>query len=81
MKKMLDRIPGNEIENSDIDIDIDIYIITKNDTTWRERGNKLVDGYLIEYFINPIKKINDYMEKKQKIIIYLQLEYLPMVRF
>lgn len=52
--------------NQNINSDIDIYIITNNDTTWRERGNKLVDGYLIEYFINPIKKINDYMEKEAK---------------
>lgn len=52
--------------NQNINSDIDIYIITKNDTTWRERGNKLVNGYLIEYFINPIKKINDYMEKETK---------------
>ena len=40
--------------NQNINSDIDIYIITKNDTTWRERGNKLVDGYLIEYFINNV---------------------------
>lgn len=52
--------------NQNVNSDIDIYIITKDDTTWRERGNKLVNGYLIEYFINPIKKINDYMEKEFK---------------
>lgn len=52
--------------NQSINSDIDIYIITKDDITWRERGNKMVDGYLIEYFINPIKKINEYMEKEQK---------------
>lgn len=53
---------GNQNENSDIDL----YIITTDDTNWRERGNKLVDGYLIEYFINPIKKINQYMEEELK---------------
>ena len=37
--------------NQSINSDIDIYIITKDDITWRERGNKLVNGYLIEYFI------------------------------
>ena len=50
--------------NQSINSDIDIYIITKDDNNWRERGNKLVDGFLIEYFINPRKKINDYMNKE-----------------
>ena len=53
---------GNNNENSDIDI----YIITKDDIDFRERGNKLVDGFLIEYFINPISKIKDYFEKELK---------------
>ena len=52
--------------NQSINSDIDIYIITKDDITWRERGNKLVDGYLVEYFINPVKKIKEYMENEQK---------------
>lgn len=51
---------GNNDENSDIDI----YIITTNDTKWRERGNKNVDNFLIEYFINPKRKIQSYMEKE-----------------
>lgn len=50
--------------NSDKNSDIDIYIVTKNDTEWRERGNKNIDGFLIEYFINPKKKILSYMEKE-----------------
>lgn len=50
---------GNQNNSSDIDI----YIITK-DTLWRERGNKLVDGYMIEYFINPINKIKSYFSKE-----------------
>ena len=50
--------------NNDKNSDIDIYIITKNDTEWRERGNRNVDGFLIEYFINPKKKILSYMEKE-----------------
>ena len=44
---------GNYDENSDIDV----FIVTKDTTGWRERGNVLIDGYLIEYFINPIKKV------------------------
>ena len=43
--------------NNDINSDIDVFIVTKDSTAWRERGNKLVDGYLIEYFINPIRKV------------------------
>lgn len=44
---------GNYDDNSDIDV----FIVTKDTTGWRERGNVLIDGYLIEYFINPIKKV------------------------
>jgi predicted nucleotidyltransferase len=51
---------GNNDQNSDIDI----YIVTTDDTKWRERGNKNVDGFLIEYFINPKRKILSYMEKE-----------------
>lgn len=51
---------GNSDENSDIDI----YIITTDDTKWRERGNKNIDGYLIEYFINPKRKILSYFERE-----------------
>lgn len=51
---------GNQNENSDIDI----YIITKDETNWRERGNRNIDGFLIEYFINPKRKILSYMEKE-----------------
>ncbi len=51
---------GNNDENSDIDI----YIVTTDDTKWRERGNKNIDGFLIEYFINPKKTILSYLEKE-----------------
>ena len=53
---------GNYDENSDIDI----YIVTKDNVTWRERGNKNIDGFLIEYFINPKKKILSYFEQELK---------------
>lgn len=51
---------GNNDENSDIDI----YIVTTDNTKWRERENKNIDGFLIEYFINPKRKILSYMEKE-----------------
>ena len=50
---------GNNDENSDIDV----FIVTKDSTTWRERGNKLIDGYLIEYFINPVRQVLKEFEK------------------
>jgi predicted nucleotidyltransferase len=37
--------------------DIDVHIILSDDIRWRERGNKIVDGFLIEYFANPICQI------------------------
>lgn len=43
--------------NNDINSDIDIFIVTKDTTNWRERGNKLMEGYLIEYFINPVRQV------------------------
>ena len=43
--------------NNDINSDIDVFIVTKDSTNWRERGNKLIDGYMIEYFINPVRQV------------------------
>ncbi len=51
---------GNQNENSDIDL----YIVTTDDTLWRERGNVNIDGFLIEYFINPKRKILSYFENE-----------------
>ena len=44
---------GNYNENSDIDV----YIIANDTINWKERGMKLIDGQLVEYFINPISFI------------------------
>ena len=43
--------------NNSVNSDIDVFIVTKDSTNWRERGNKLIDGYLIEYFINPVRQV------------------------
>lgn len=51
---------GNQNQYSDIDI----YLISKNSCTYRERGNTESNSYLIEYFINPIYKIEEYMEEE-----------------
>jgi predicted nucleotidyltransferase len=55
-------ITGNPTKNSDIDIQI----ILKRGTNWRERGNKIVDGILMEYFANPPERIIGYLEDDQK---------------
>ncbi len=42
--------------------DIDVYIILSDNVSWRERGDALVDGFLIEYFANPVRQIRWYFE-------------------
>jgi len=37
--------------------DIDVHILISDKQNWRERGVASVEGYLVEYFINPPKKI------------------------
>ena len=44
---------GNQNEFSDIDVQI----IFSDNNKWRERGNRYVDGFLIEYFVEPIFKL------------------------
>lgn len=51
------RSVGNHAENSDIDLQILL-----SDDTFRERGNQIVDGMLIEYFANPSVHIRRYLE-------------------
>ncbi len=46
--------------------DLDICIILREDAGYRERGNKIIDGVLIEYFANPIKQIKEYVEHDEK---------------
>jgi len=42
--------------------DVDLFIVLKEDVDYRERGNKLVGGFLIEYFANPFRQIKKYIE-------------------
>ena len=42
--------------------DIDIAIVGKNDMGWQEKSNCYVDGFLMEYTINPVYKIQEYMK-------------------
>ncbi len=43
--------------------DIDIYIVLKDNIKYRERGNIIINNYLIEYFKNPVHKIKEYLKK------------------
>ncbi|MCP3739014.1 nucleotidyltransferase domain-containing protein [Rossellomorea sp. BNER] len=49
-------VTGNPTPHSDIDV----HIILKEGTSWRERGNLYIGEYLIEYFINPPNQIKSY---------------------
>lgn len=54
-------VSGNNNEFSDIDV----HLVLKKGNEWRERGNLDVDGFLIEYFANPVNKYEDYMEEEK----------------
>ena len=43
--------------NNDANSDIDVFIVSSDSEDWRERGNCLVNGFMIEYFINPIRQV------------------------
>jgi len=49
--------------NADEFSDIDLYIVLSDDVTWRERGNKLIDGLRVEYFANPMRQIKKYIDE------------------
>jgi predicted nucleotidyltransferase len=42
--------------------DIDLFIILDDAVDYRERGNKRVDGFIVEYFANPMRQIKKYIE-------------------
>ena len=53
-------ITGNPTKNSDIDIRITF----SDNIDYRERGNQIVDGYLMEYMANPISREYKYFEEE-----------------
>lgn len=55
-------ITGNPSKHSDIDIQI----ILNSKVKWRERGNEIIDGIIIEYFANPAKSHYKYAEEDYK---------------
>src|SRR5688500_2659177 len=40
--------------------DVDVHILLRPSTKWRERGNEIVDGVLMEYFANPPGRVRKY---------------------
>lgn len=54
-------VSGNNNEFSDIDV----HLVLKRGNEWRERGNLEIDGFLIEYFANPVNKYESYMEEEK----------------
>lgn len=55
-------VTGNPSPHSDIDV----HIVLSDEVGWRKRGNIVIDGYLIEYFVNPPKQIKRYFEDDYK---------------
>ena len=43
--------------------DIDVHIILSDHVVWRERGNCIINGLLIEYFANPPQQIRSYFQE------------------
>ncbi|KKI90074.1 DNA polymerase [Bacillus sp. SA1-12] len=52
-------VTGNPTKRSDIDV----HILLSDEANWRERGNKQIDKYLIEYFVNPPRQIRQYFQE------------------
>lgn len=46
--------------------DIDVHLVLSDKARWRERGNRIIRGYLIEYFANPAAQILKYFEQDFK---------------
>lgn len=53
---------GNQNDKSDIDV----YVILNDEAMYRERGNKLINGYLIEYFVNPVRMVREYIYEDKR---------------
>jgi hypothetical protein len=52
-------ITGSPTKHSDLDV----HLVLNNAVGYRERGNKIIDGLLIEYFANPPKQILRYFDE------------------
>jgi predicted nucleotidyltransferase len=65
-------ITGNPSSHSDLDV----HIILNENVDFRERGNKIIDGLLIEYFANTPKQILQYFEED-----YHKFEFMSQTQF
>ena len=52
-------VTGNPSDHSDIDL----HLLLDESCDRRERGNTYVDGFLIEYFLNPVRQHYRYAEE------------------
>lgn len=52
-------VTGNPSPRSDIDV----HLVLSDDIHWRERGNRVVGTYMIEYFANPPHQIRQYFRE------------------
>ncbi len=43
--------------------DLDVHTILDSEVDYRERGNKIIDGLLVEYFANPARQILKYFKE------------------
>ena len=43
--------------------DLDVHVVLDDDVCYRERGNRIIDGLLIEYFANPPHQILKYFDE------------------
>lgn len=43
--------------------DLDVHLVLAESASWRERGNRIIDGLLIEYFANPPRQIREYFRE------------------
>ncbi|OGS08324.1 MAG: hypothetical protein A2270_10170 [Elusimicrobia bacterium RIFOXYA12_FULL_51_18] len=55
-------ITGNPSKHSDIDV----CIVLRDNVGWRARGNKIIDGFLFEYFANSPQQIMRYFMDEHK---------------
>jgi Nucleotidyltransferase domain len=56
------RAAGTETKQSDIDV----HIVLSDSSTWRERGNVMIGGYCIEYFMNPASQLRAYRRENYR---------------
>ncbi len=58
--------------------DIDVYIVLSDHAEFREIGATKLNGFIVEYFINPVKQINSYFEQEKRIGICMTSRMLAM---